>query len=685
MSDRQPISPGGPIVPGSLHLVLGPDLRIVAASGEVTKVAGLRPDQVVGRPLGDLLPHAPDPEAAADRRAVEILESITDGFLALDADGRITYANAEAETLLGMPRIELLDRIHWDIFPECLGTPTEAALRRAVEEQAPVEFENHLKSRGQWFRVRAFPLKSGGLSIYFRDITEGKHSEAELARLTAAADHQRQVYEAALSTTPDLIYVFGLDHRFLYANEALLRMWGRTRDEALGKTCLELGYEPWHAEMHDREIEQVVAGRKPVRGIVPFTGTNGRRVYDYIFVPVLDQDDRVVAVAGTTRDVTDQQRTEQSIRQQARQLAESDRRKDEFLAMLAHELRNPLAAIGNALALAVKAGRTEHTEYSLGVIDRQSKHLSRLVDDLLDASRINLGKFELRKSLIELTAVLDSAVETVMPLVRLKGHAFSARVDRGRLWVDGDATRLEQVVVNLLNNAAKYSEPGGSITLTAEMAGGEIVLTVRDRGAGIPPDRLSEMFELFAQGDRTLARSEGGLGIGLTLVKRIVELHGGRVSASSGGPGEGSEFIATLPAAARPAGPGEEGEPDVDTGRGGARILVVDDNEDAAETLASLLRLLGHRVTTAHTGPAGVQEARVRPPDFLLLDIGLPGMDGYEMARQIRANGCCPDTTLIAISGYARDLDRDRSAAAGIHHHLSKPVDLEALAALLSR
>ena len=257
-----------------------------------------------------------------------------------------------------------------------------------------------------WTYSRAVPILDARGDILewlgaASDITARKRAEEERSRLAAASERQRQIYEAALSNTPDLVYVFDLDHRFVYANEALLGMWGRTEAEAIGKNCLELGYEPWHAEMHGREIDQVVATKLPIRGEVPFTGTNGRRIYDYIFVPVLDSGGAVVAVAGTTRDVTERKQNEQEIREQAERLRENDRRKDEFLAMLAHELRNPLAAVGNAVTVLKMSNDPENVNFAKDIIERQTRQLSRLIDDLLDVSRITSGKIRLKRDLCD--------------------------------------------------------------------------------------------------------------------------------------------------------------------------------------------------------------------------------------------------------------------------------------------
>ncbi len=367
------------------------------------------------------------------------------------------------------------------------------------------------------------------------------------------------------------------------------------------------------------------------------------------------------------------------------ELRGNDQRKDEFLAMLAHELRNPLAAISNATKLLSRTGFGEHGEWSLDIITRQMRHLTRLIDDLLDVSRISRGKIDLRRDLIDATPVLDSASATVRALVEERKHTLELAIDRGNLWVSADPTRLEQVVVNLLNNAAKYSENAGRIRLEARTEGDQVVIRVEDQGVGIPPEKLPQMFELFAQGDRSLARSEGGLGIGLTVVKKLVELHGGTIQARSEGIGQGSEFTIRLPAATPPNGvrsaPPTAASGVVEPRK--ARILVVDDNVDTARGMARLLKLIGHTIATAHSGPEAIEAARRHHPEIILLDIGLPGMSGYEVAAHLRQEANCQGALIIAVSGYGQDEDRRRSREAGFDHHLIKPLDHDALLALL--
>jgi CheY-like chemotaxis protein/two-component sensor histidine kinase len=331
-------------------------------------------------------------------------------------------------------------------------------------------------------------------------------------------------------------------------------------------------------------------------------------------------------------------------------------------------------------------GFAEHMEWSMEVINRHLRHLSRLIDDLLDVSRITRGKIELRRSVVDATPILEGAVETIRPILEERKHTLDIALDRGNLWVNVDPTRLEQIVVNLLNNAAKYSKNQSRIWLEARRHGHEVAIKVRDAGIGIPPERLHEIFELFAQGDRSLARSEGGLGIGLTVVRKLVELHGGSVTARSDGLGKGSEFTARLPAAKRPVTSGSPaaGAPSEPSGRS-SRILVVDDNADTASGMARLLELLGHDVAIAYTGPEAIEAAARHRPEFVLLDIGLPGMDGYEVAARLRQEESCRGTVIVAASGYGQDEDRKRSLAAGFDYHLVKPIDQEVLLTILSR
>jgi signal transduction histidine kinase len=369
----------------------------------------------------------------------------------------------------------------------------------------------------------------------------------------------------------------------------------------------------------------------------------------------------------------------------AEELRNADRRKDEFLALLAHELRNPLAPVRNAAEIIrLKAPSDPQLLWCHEVIERQVSQLTRLVDDLLDVSRITRGKVKLRQEPVELAAIVSGAVETSRPVIDEHGQDLIVSLPPDPIVLQGDRARLTQVVANLLNNAAKYQNENGRIELSVRREGTEAVITVRDNGIGIAPEMMPQMFELFSQGERSPGRAEGGLGIGLSLVRELAELHGGSVSAASEGPGHGSEFTVRLPclpatAAAVSNGGGRlAGEPPVVP----RRILVVDDSRDAAESMAMLLRLRGHEVLIAHEGRAALELAVAENPSVILLDIGLPGLDGYQVCREARARGL-QHTRIIALTGYGQERDRQRAKAAGFDSHLVKPLEVSELSKLL--
>ncbi len=369
------------------------------------------------------------------------------------------------------------------------------------------------------------------------------------------------------------------------------------------------------------------------------------------------------------------------------EIQQANRRKDEFLAMLAHELRNPLAPILNALHIMhLRNHNHRDIEQARAIVERQVRHMTRLVDDLLDVSRIDRGKIELRKEPVELGEIVARAVESTKPFLETRGHDLEVVLPPAAVLLEADPTRLEQILANLLNNASKYTEPGGSVRLIAEIDGSELVLRVQDTGIGIAPEMLPHVFDMFMQADRSLDRAQGGLGIGLTLVRRLVELHGGSVMAYSAGLGQGSEFKVRLPLSNKPlaARPRATSPSNQSSGRTG-RILVVDDSRDAAESLVMLLQLQGHEVRSASDGPGALEAARAFQPDVVLLDIGLPGMDGYEVARRLREEEGAQKVLLVAMTGYGQDEDRRRSAEAGFDHHLIKPVDLGELQEVLGR
>jgi PAS domain S-box-containing protein len=888
----------------------------------------------------------------------------------LDRELRILRCTPSAKALFNLTSTDLgqplSDLGHQLDCPE-LVVDAERSLAHLLPAQREVS------AGEQWYIARTLPYRTvddhiAGVVLTFLDITERKRAEKEIARLAADSDRQRRVYETVLTNTPDFVYVFSLDHRVLYANESLIKMWGRGREGAIGKTFLEIGYEPWHAEMHSREIDQVRATRQPIRGEVPFNGTHGRRQYEYIFVPVIGANGEVEAVAGTTRDVTERrqaeerqafqirladtlralvdplkvqaeasrmlgehlganrvvyfeirgdeyviereytagvrplagrypvaafgpallaellegrtvvesdattephrppeeqasfagihvkghvdvplvkggrfvagmtvhvsdvrdwtmqevaliqdtaewtwaavervraeaalqqseerlafvrrssgvgfwycdlpfdvlqwddlvkehfhlppeavvtiqtfydrlhpddraptrQAIEQSIaartpydvhyrtthpdtgavkwvraigrtfyaadgnpirfdgvtldvseqKQAEAELKEADRRKDEFLATLAHELRNPLAPIRTGLELIRMVGPLDQLAEVQSMMERQLLQMTRLVDDLLDVSRLTTGKFALRKERLELGDVISAALETSLPVIEQQGHALNVVVPDEPIFVDGDRVRLAQVVSNLLINSAKYTHRGGTIRLSAARDDEAAVLAVTDDGIGIPTDMLDAVFGMFTQVDRTLEKANGGLGVGLSLVKGLVEMHGGSIQARSEGEGRGSEFAVRLPVAPAPADPAllpdapvKNAEPD-----GRCRILLIDDNVDAADSLGQILELMDHEVRTAYDGASGIEAARAFRPDIVLCDIGMPKMNGYDTARTLRSEAWGKDTVLVALTGWSHEEDRRKSAEAGFDHHLVKPVEVDALVSLL--
>ena len=420
----------------------------------------------------------------------------------------------------------------------------------------------------------------------------------------------------------------------------------------------------------------------PARDSLLVSRDGTARPIDERVSPIRDPNGEITGLVVIFRDATDRKRAEEATR-------EADRRNDEFLATLAHELRNPLAPIRTGLRILKQSeGDNPTVEPLRAMMERQAEHLSRLVEDLMDLSRISHGSIQLRKEIVGLATVVDQAVAANRPLIDEREHALSVSVHDGDERIEADPTRLEQILSNLLTNAARYTDPGGHIRLDARREGDEVVFRVGDTGIGIAPEMLPKVFDMFVQIERRLDRSKGGLGIGLSLTKNLVQMHGGTIEAHSEGPGKGSEFVVRLPMAAartdEPRGPTHQPPARVAREPRGSRILVVDDNQDAADTLARYLtRVMGGRVEVAYDGPAAVDAARRFRPEIVLLDIGLPGMSGYEVAERLRSGPETGGALLIALTGWGQDEDRRRSKAAGIDFHLVKPVDLDAIQDLL--
>jgi PAS domain S-box-containing protein len=504
-----------------------------------------------------------------------------------------------------------------------------------------------------------------------REIAEGRRTKSELAESQADLEALFKLAGAGLHLLhPE-------SNRFLRVNDRLVELTGYSREELSQMTALELSH-PDDVASSLEALARLKSGAVPsLRLEKRFRRKDGSEVWVQVLgTPVRDAAGALRRLIGVVIDLTAQKEAEAA-------LWESDRRKDEFLAMLAHELRNPLGAIQHALdAWTEDVDNRQTLDWVRQVALRQTGQLRRLTDDLLDVGRISQGKIHLRQKRIDLASILDGAIEAARPMIEERKHTLTRSYVSGLLPVDGDPVRLQQIAENLITNAAKYTEPGGRIEVIGERVGDNAVFHVRDNGLGIPPERIPEMFELFSQGDRSLARSEGGLGLGLTIVRKLTEMHGGIVTAKSDGPGCGSEFTVQIPLALTPAGdaPVESNTPSA-RGSASRRIMIVDDNVDAAAGLERLLKRRGFSIAIAYDGVTALQRAAEIHPEIVLLDIGLPGMDGYEVARQLRERNSdgTASPMLVAITGYGQEQDRQKSLDAGFQHHLTKPVDLDDL------
>ena len=516
------------------------------------------------------------------------------------------------------------------------------------------------------------------------DVTARKQIETALRKSDARL-------RDLVDTAAEGVWIVDADRRTTYVNRRTTELLERPIHEILGHRADAFFAEESRSEVEDA-WESCRRGLRQSRELC-FEVPDGRKLWASASIsPVFDEHGDFGGFLAMLTDITERRRLDEELRRRVKELAAEDRRKDEFLAMLAHELRNPLGAISNAgHVLDQSPSADPGTRELVAVIGRQSRHLSRLVDDLLDVSRLTRGKIELRKRPVELRPIVEGAVETTRPMMERQGHHLTVSLPGPAVWLKADATRIEQVLANLLNNAAKFTDPGGRIDLAAEVREGQVVLRVRDDGQGIEPDLLPRIFDLFVQEDRSLARSHGGLGIGLTLVRSLIERHGGTVEARSDGPGKGSEMLVRLPTIASiedlPDAPEacsvSTEDPDGEEAAGPASILLVEDNVDAAEALAELLRLWGHEVEVAHDGADAVRVAQERRPDVVLLDIGLPGMDGYQVAGALRSLPDLHGALIVALTGYGQESDRQRSRQAGFDNHLVKPVDLEELRRLI--
>ena len=520
-----------------------------------------------------------------------------------------------------------------------------------------------------------------GVFAHGVDITERKLAEEALREAATQAEQRARLFDTTLSAMTEYGFTLDPDGRLVYVNKALLDLWGLPLEQVVGKNFFDLGYPDALADKLQRQIKEVFETRREIIDETPYIGRTGNDgYYEYILRPVLGDEGNAVQVAGSGRDITACKRAEDALKV-------ADRRKSEFLAMLAHELRNPLAPIRSAVQiLRLGDGNRENAQPMFEMMERQIAQMVRLVDDLLDVSRISHGTIELRRERVDLAAIVRQAVETVRPLFVNMNHELTITLPAEPVHVSADPARLTQVLGNLLHNACKFTERGGRIRLTIEPDGDQAVIRVEDNGVGIAAENLAHVFKMFAQLDTSLERSRGGLGLGLTLVKTLVEMHGGSVEARSGGVGCGTEFVVRVQMLAELNAPPKVRFAVQPLESAPLRILVVDDNQDAADCMALLLELDGHEARIAQDGLHAVEAAAQWTPDVVLLDIGLPKIDGYEAARRIRAQRSGVDgVMLIAITGWGQEDDRRRSRDAGFDAHLTKPVDYVDLAKLLAQ
>ncbi len=643
-----------------------------------------------GRP-GDGTGGAPGASGESEAWFRLLSQAMPQVVCVIGPDGAIHYVNQEWVAFSGKD-LRASARAGWAgvVHPDDFAAAREC-LRRTLRLRVPQELELRYRAADgsyRWFLSRLAPLVEGDRVV--RLIGAGVEIE-DRRRAEDALRAREAEFEVLIEELHSGVALIDAGGRFTLYNHRFLEMFGLARDADVENVNSQ-NWAAWQVldedgrllAVDEHPVRQAARTRRPVHGRLVAVRLPAGGELRWMLIsaePVLAADGSVAQTICTYSDLTDRRRAEEALREANEALRDEDRRKDEFLGMLSHELRNPLAPIRNAtyiLRHAPPGG--EQASRAQQIIARQTDHLARLVDDLLDVTRIARGKVELRRSGVDLREVVLRAAEDFRLPLDDRGVTFRTRLPDATAWAHVDGTRITQVLGNLLTNATKFTRRGDEVELSLTVEGDEAVVAVRDTGAGIDPALLPTIFDPFVQGARTLARTEGGLGLGLALVKGMTELHGGSVQARSAGRGKGSEFVVRLPLGG-PAIAAVSPDARVDR-RGGRRVLVVDDNADAAETLAELVRMLGYEVEVAYDGPAAVEAVRARPPAVVLCDIGLPGMDGYEVARAIRALGA-PDVQLVAVSGYAQPEDVNRAIDAGFDQHVAKPLDPAQLERLL--
>lgn len=614
------------------------------------------------------------------------LSSIGDAVITTDDQGQVTFLNPVAELLTGWTQ-------------EAVGQPLESVFRiineesrklvelpsiRALREDRAIKLDSHslLIAKDDSERPisdSAAPIRNdrgevAGVVLVFRDIGERRTTERALAKALSYADD-------IIETLREPFMVLDCDLRVKTANRSFYEWFQVSKAETEGSLVYDLGNGQWDIPGLRTLLDEVLSQNQSVHDFevqhsFPKLGRKTMLLNARPFPPDSKHPELILLAV---EDVS-------ALRERADELAEISRHKDEFLATLAHELRNPLAPIRNAVRYLGMEGLTDlDLKAGRDLISRQVAVMVRLIDDLLDVSRISRNKLDIRKQSVELALVIENAVESCRPIIEKFGHELTVTLPPESIHLDADAVRLTQVFLNLLNNAAKYTKPGGKIWLTGSSEGSDAIVRVRDNGLGIAADKLPFIFDMFTQVDRSLERSQGGLGIGLTLVRRLVDMHDGVIEAHSAGLDQGSEFIVRLPRLPAPLEPTVPVAVPRDVALSGLRVLIVDDNRDSADTMGMLLRLRGNEIRTAYDGLEALDVAESFGPELVLLDIGLPRLNGYDVARRIRQQSWGRDVILVALTGWGQEEDRRRSHDAGFNFHLVKPVEFSLLENLLAR
>jgi PAS domain S-box-containing protein len=622
------------------------------------------------------------------------LSSIGDAVITTDVQCKVTYLNPVAEAMTGWSTSEAAGQplaTVVNIVHEETGKPVENPVDQVLREGVVVGLANHtaiVRRDGRLMAIEdsAAPIRDLGGNLIgavmvFHDVTDRRYAERALRRSEALLT---DFFENAAVG----LHWVGPDGVILRANQTELDLLGYSKEEYVGRHIAE-----FHADSAViNDILRKLSGGECLQAYeARLRCKDGSIRHVLISSNVLWEDGKFIHTRCFTRDITQRKLAEMALREEIAKreraeaaLRETDRRKDEFLATLAHELRNPLAPIRQAAIISKAPNATEaQKRWSHDVISRQVHHMSLLLDDLLDISRITRGTLDLRLEATELADVIDAAVETARPSLDAKRHVFIVDRPPDPVRFMADPLRLAQVLSNLLTNAAKYTDPGGRIELRAGQTEDSIVIRVKDSGIGIPPAVAGKVFEMFAQVQSAQDRSEGGLGIGLALSKGLVELHGGRIEVTSEGTGRGSEFTVRLPRRAVPATHVQRLTSNRMAPAIPRRVLIADDNRDGAESLGMLLRMEGHDVLIVHDGRAAAEAFATFRPEVALLDIGMPEISGYEVARSVRQGPLGHAVTLIAITGWGKDADKARALAAGFNHHFTKPIEPEELMKVL--